>query len=116
MASERLENYGRLSMLWPRPIPGREEWSMPVISMFYGIIVRMFYFDTDQHQMPHIHVEYGEYKSVLSITEGEVLAGELPAAKLRLAQAWIEIHRDELAADWNLAIQGESVFRIDPLR
>ncbi|WP_096704626.1 DUF4160 domain-containing protein [Magnetospirillum sp. 15-1] len=89
---------------------------MPVISMFYGIIVRMFYFDTDQHKLPHIHVEYGEHKAVLSLAEGEVLAGDFPAAKLRLAQAWIEIHREELRADWDLAVQGETVFRIDPLR
>ncbi|WP_407636085.1 DUF4160 domain-containing protein [Paramagnetospirillum caucaseum] len=43
-------------------------------------------------------------------------AGGFPAAKLRLVQAWIEIHREELRADWDLAVQGEAVFRIEPLR
>ncbi|MBF0393977.1 MAG: DUF4160 domain-containing protein [Alphaproteobacteria bacterium] len=89
---------------------------MPVISMFYGIIIRMFFFDTDQHQAPHIHVEYAEHKAVLGIAAGDVLAGDLPANKLRLVLAWIEIHREELIADWALAVQGESVFRIEPLR
>lgn len=89
---------------------------MPVISMFYGIIIRMFFFDTDQHQRPHIHVEYAGHKAVLGIVAGDVLAGDLPSSKLRLVLAWIEIHREELMADWALAVQGESVFHIEPLR
>ena len=48
--------------------------------------------------------------------DGEVLAGELPRAKLKLAQAWIEIHRDDLAADWTLAVEGRELFKIDPLK
>lgn len=51
---------------------------MPVISMFYGIIIYLYY--------------------------------------LKLIQAWIEIHQDELMANWDLAIQGESIFKIDPLK
>ena len=47
---------------------------------------------------------------------GEILAGELPSAKRRLVQAWIEIHREDLLADWKLAVEGREVFRIDPLR
>lgn len=89
---------------------------MPVISMFYGVIVMMFFFDDKQHHMPHIHVEYGEEKAVIAIPTGEVIKGSIRSAKLRLVQAWIEIHRDELMADWTLAINGESVFRIEPLR
>jgi len=44
------------------------------------------------------------------------LAGELPSKKLKLVQAWIAIHEDELMADWALAVKGEPVFPIDPLR
>ena len=47
---------------------------------------------------------------------GELLAGKLPSGKMRLVQAWIEIHRDELMADWRLAVNGEEVFKIDPLK
>jgi hypothetical protein len=53
---------------------------------------------------------------VFGLADGELLAGELPAGKLRLVQAWIEIHRAELLADWELALNGEDVFRIEPLK
>jgi len=89
---------------------------MPVISMFYGLIVRMYYFDTQKHQAPHIHVEYGEQRIVIGIPNGNVLEGDLKASKLKLVQAWIEIHREALMANWQLAVEGEKVFAIDPLR
>jgi len=54
--------------------------------------------------------------AVFSIGDGEVLAGELPSGKARLVQAWIEIRREELLADWELAVNGEEVFKIEPLR
>ena len=51
-----------------------------------------------------------------SPTDGTVLAGELPSGKTRLVQAWIEIHRHELLSDWQLAVNGEEVFKIEPLK
>lgn len=51
----------------------------------------------------------------INIKDGEILAGELPRKQLRLVQAWIEIHRDELNADWELAVSGESPYKIAPL-
>jgi len=89
---------------------------MPILSMFYGIVVRMYFFDDRQHHVPYLHAEYAEYRAVMAIDTGEVLAGELPPAKLRLVLAWIEIHRDELVANWQLTVNGEDVFRIDPLK
>ena len=89
---------------------------MPILSMFYGIIVRMFHFDTDKHHSPHIHVQYGDQNAVISIPGGVVLAGSIKPAKLRLVHAWIEIHRDDLMADWKLAVEGQKVFKIEPLR
>lgn len=89
---------------------------MPVISMFYGIIVLMYYFDNKKHHQPHMHVECGEEEAVVSIPAGAVLEGTLRTAKLKLVQAWIEIHQEELMADWRLAVSGQSVFKIDPLR
>lgn len=89
---------------------------MPVISMFYGIIVLMYFFDDKQHHLPHIHVEYGEEKAVIAIPTGEVIKGSIRATKMKLIQAWIEIHQDELMADWKLAVSGEKVFRIEPLK
>jgi hypothetical protein len=89
---------------------------MPVISMFYGIIIRMFFIDNKKHKRPHIHVEYQDDVAVLSIPEGEVLEGNLKITKLKLVQAWIEIHKDELIADWKLAVEGNSIFKIEPLK
>ena len=89
---------------------------MAVISMFYGIIVSMYYLDNRQHHVPHIHVKYQEQEAVISIPQGELLQGELKSNKMKLLQAWIEIHQEELTADWELAIHGENVFKIDPLK
>lgn len=89
---------------------------MPVISMFYGIVILMYYFDNQKHHRPHIHVKYQDDEAVISIPAGELLEGELRKAKLKLVQAWIEIHQDELMANWELAIAGQQVFKIDPLR
>lgn len=89
---------------------------MAIISMFYGIIISMYYLDTRKHHIPHIHVKYQDQEAVISIPEGELLEGELKANKMRLVLAWIEIHRDELMADWELASSGENVFKIDPLK
>ena len=88
---------------------------MPVISMFYGIIIRLYLLDNQHHNLPHIHARYAECEASLGLAEGDVLAGELPRKQLRLVQAWIELHRDELMADWELAASGELPYKIDPL-
>ena len=89
---------------------------MAVISMFYGIIISLYFFDNRRHKKPHIHVQYQEQQAVISIPEGNLLEGTLKSNKMKLVQAWIEIHNEELMADWELASQGESIFRIDPLK
>lgn len=89
---------------------------MPVISMFYGIIVMMYYFDTDKHHLPHIHVKYGEFSCVISIIDSSVIQGYLPSNKMKLMIAWIELHKDELNANWELAITGNQLFDIKPLQ
>ena len=86
---------------------------MPTISMFFGILIKMNY---REHNPPHIHVEYGEYRANYGIADGARMAGELPLAQERLVLAWMEIHREELLADWKLSEQREELFRIDPLR
>ncbi|MBI5473856.1 MAG: DUF4160 domain-containing protein [Ignavibacteriae bacterium] len=89
---------------------------MPVISMFYGVVVLMYYFDNKQHKSPHIHVQYADEEAIVSIPDGSILGGTLPPAKLRLVLAWIEIHKEELLANWRLATEGQQVFKIDPLK
>jgi hypothetical protein len=94
----------------------KEIVTMAVIAMFYGIIISMYYLDNRRHHLPHIHVKYQEQEAVISIPDGKLLEGNLKSNKLKLVQAWIEIHNDELMADWELASQGETIFKIDPLK
>ena len=89
---------------------------MPIISMFFGIIVRMFYYDNKQHHLPHFHLEYGEFKAVVSLTDGKMLEGNFPNDKMKLVLAWMVIHNDKLFANWSLAIGGEKIFKIESLK
>lgn len=58
----------------------------------------------------------GDEEAVVSIPDGTIIEGSIRTAKLRLLQAWIEIHQDDLMADWRLAINGQAVFKIEPLK
>jgi hypothetical protein len=89
---------------------------MPAISMFYGVIIYMFFFDDKKHHRPHIHAHYGGHSAVIAIDDGKILQGSLPRNKMKLVQAWMEIHRDDLMANWALATEGQQLFKIDPLR
>jgi hypothetical protein len=83
--------------------------------MFYGIIVRM-YFAPGEHNPPHFHAYYNEYKATVDIRTCEIIEGDLPRRQQKLALAWAELHQDELMADWNLVMNGENPFRIQPLQ
>lgn len=76
----------------------------------------MYYLDTKQHKLPHIHVKYGEMEAAYQIPAGAFLEGSLPNNKEKLIQAWIEIHKEDLMANWQLAVTGNSIFKIDPLK
>ncbi|MFZ3209130.1 MAG: DUF4160 domain-containing protein [Geobacteraceae bacterium] len=89
---------------------------MPTISMFYGILVLMFFRDNRRHQLPHIHVRYQGEEAVIAIDDGHILDGSMPGKQLKMVQAWIEIHKEELLVDWELAVNGEEPFRIAPLQ
>jgi hypothetical protein len=75
--------------------------NVPAISMIYGILIKMFFRDTDRHKLSHFHAEYQGQHAAYSINNGTVLAESLPPDKHKLAVAGIEIHRDELLADWD---------------
>ncbi len=88
---------------------------MPTISMFFGIIVRM-YCSPSEHNPPHFHVYYQNYKAVIDIKTCEIKEGNLPSKQIKLALAWAEIHKEDLLADWELASKGELPFKIEPLK
>ncbi len=83
--------------------------------MFFGIIIRMYY-APKEHNSPHIHVYYSNDTAVINIQDGELMDGKLPLRQLRLVNAWIEIHKEELMADWNLCQNGEKPYSIEPLK
>jgi len=85
---------------------------MPLLSMFYGIIIKMRWSD---HLPAHIHAKFGEHKAVFDL-EGNIIHGDLPNNKKQLVNAWIILHKEELEADWELAQGNEPVVPIEPLR
>ena len=88
---------------------------MPTISLFYGIIIRMFWKDTDRHKLPHMHAYYGEYEAVFTL-DGEILSGKFPNKQATLVKAWALLHEEDLNANWQLTLNGEETYRIEPLR
>jgi len=84
--------------------------------MFYGILIQMYFRDTGRHHLPHIHARYQGQTAVLAIIDGTVLDGEIPARQQRMVQVWMDIHRDELLADWELAVNGDDPYKIAPLQ
>ena len=85
---------------------------MPVISRFFGIVVRMFF---DDHAPPHIHVEYQGCKALVDF-KGNVLKGDLGSkTALRLIREWVDRHEEELLFDWDAAVRKEPLNTIPPL-
>jgi len=89
---------------------------MAAISMFYGLIIYLYQYDNIRHHIPHLHAKYQEEWAVFSIEDGSIIEGELKSDKAKLVQAWIILRREELLANWELAIAGQQVFKIDPLK
>ena len=89
---------------------------MPSISMFYGIIIYMYFKDNKQHKLPHIHAFYNEHEAVFDLNNGEILDGKFPPKETKYVQTWILLRQDELLANWKLAIENEPLYKIEPLR
>jgi hypothetical protein len=88
---------------------------MPELCRFYSIVVKMIFNDNIQHHKPHVHIYYNEYEASVGI-DGELLAGSVPVKQLKLVQAWLAIHEEELYSAWNKAVQGVPFGKIEPLR
>ena len=86
----------------------KKENNMPIISSFYGIIVRMYFNDNEQQHKPHFHVKYSEYEASFDF-DGNIIVGKFPPKQSKLVVAWAEIHKEELSALWEV-MQGENQF------
>ncbi len=84
---------------------------MPTISMFYGIIIIMYY---DDHNPPHFHAYYNGNEAIFTI-DGKLFKGNFPSKQLKLVEAWSIIHKEELKANWLLYKNSEKLFDVQPL-
>ena len=85
---------------------------MPVISKFFGIVIRLFY---DEHNPPHLHAEYQRKRAVFDF-QGNIIRGGLTSkTAVKLIREWIDLHSAELENDWKLAKAGKQIKEIDPL-
>ena len=85
---------------------------MPTISVFYGIVIQMFWRD---HGPPHFHALYGEHEATVEIRELRVLRGSLPPRAMALVLEWATDRQDNLLEDWELCIQRQPLKPIRPL-
>jgi hypothetical protein len=89
---------------------------MPEVSRFYGIAIYLYFERTAQHHEPHFHATYGDDDASFGIDPPRLLAGRLPRRQQRLVLAWAELHQDELRTNWQLAMNGQRLLRIEALR
>ena len=85
---------------------------MPTISEFFGIKIILRFID---HNPPHFHALYGDYRCLVDIQNGCVIRGSLPARQLKLVLAWNELHTDELMQNWELAKDEKPLNPVAPL-
>ena len=85
---------------------------MPEISRFYGIIIYMY---MNEHQPPHFHVWYNDYKAIITIEDG-VVTGSLPRRALKLVYEWLDLHKAELLDNWKRLEQKNELLNIEPLK
>jgi hypothetical protein len=85
---------------------------MPIISVFFGIVVRMFY---QEHEPPHFHAEYQGQQGKFTF-DGELFVGSIQSGTaLRLIREWALLHRRELESNWDKMMAGRPLDRIPPL-
>ncbi|WP_020482539.1 DUF4160 domain-containing protein [Methylomonas sp. MK1] len=85
---------------------------MPYVSMFFGIIIRMFHND---HNPPHFHAEYQGQRGVFGM-DGNMIKGNISSKTAKkLIQEWALLHQEELMQNWQKANQGKQIDRIEPL-
>lgn len=87
---------------------------MPELSRFEGIVIYLLFRDNNQHNKPHVHVYYGEYRAAVAV-DGELLSGSLPSRQLKMVCGWLALHEEEVYKAWNQAVCGEHFEKVAPL-
>lgn len=101
----------------PWPLAGGVEWDylagVPLLSTFFGIVVRMYFED---HDPEHFHVSYAEHHAIVEIETGVVRAGRLPRRCAVMVEEWRLLHLAELRSAWKAVRASRTPRRIPPLR
>jgi hypothetical protein len=84
-----------------------------ILEKLLGLKFIMYYMDNDSHHRPHVHVEFGGHKASIAIDKIELLAGYLPSKKLKKAEQYITLHQVKLLEEWDKAVQGQTITRIN---
>jgi hypothetical protein len=85
---------------------------MPVVSTFFGIVIRMFY---QEHGVAHFHAEYQGERATFTF-DGKALAGTIRSRTARrLIEDWARSHQQELDRNWERIKTGDPLERIEPL-
>jgi Domain of unknown function (DUF4160) len=85
---------------------------MPEISRFLGIVIYMYF---NEHNPPHFHAQYNDYKATISIQSFGIIEGKLPSRVLSLVVEWAQEHQEELINDWNSIKETGKYEKIKPL-
>jgi hypothetical protein len=86
---------------------------VPIISAFFGIVIRMFY---KEHEPAHFHAEHAAQQAKFDFS-GKLIAGEIRSQKARQRiREWAQQHRTELEANWENMKAGRPMESIEPLR
>lgn len=91
---------------------------MPELCRFFGVVVYMYREVGGKHHYPHIHAKYAEHKAVFHIQTAELMEGHFPKRERKLVEAWIELRKNELNANWlklNVAQGSPSFSKIEPI-
>jgi hypothetical protein len=102
-----------LDYIGPSSCSRLSEIALPTISVFYGIIIQMYW---DEHAPPHFHAIYGDFKAVIDICALEIGKGSLPRRASQLVLDWAELHQLELLEDWDLCQIKQQPKPIEPLK
>jgi len=85
---------------------------MPEICRFLGIVIYMYF---NEHNPPHFHAEYNEFKASIAINSLGLVEGKLPPKVMSLVVEWAQEHQAELLENWNSLKETGKVFKIKPL-
>lgn len=88
------------------------EQAVPIVSVFFGIVIKLYHGD---HNPPHFHATYGEYEAIVEIKTGKLLGGSLPPRALKLVDEWRKMHSDDLSRAWESVVSNKPPKRIKGL-